>query len=336
MNDRGEIEASSKGDALKQISEVLSALASGENIVTAAEAEDAVVASAERKEVLAAMLADKTGETTRKVGIEMAGTINTNLDRMGFARQLMTYQPLEQGQRPEVYVQDRNVTAAVMTGPTQAQLQIVRDPVVFPPEVDIVSRLYIEGRVVNTSREDILQRKFNEGLQNILVQEDKMFKTAVDTLAEQTGQTSLHVGAGVTPSLFESGMTMITDWNMSLAAVLFSNSMFANFVTSRDFENIIEPVTRLELLRTGRIGTWYGAAVMTDGTREPTQKVLDAGDIYFFSTPDFVGEYTDRGGVQSAPLSAAETGINGAGWHLMEYMSQAVVNHRAVARTRVA
>lgn len=335
MNDKGEIEASTTMDALRQMSEILSAMSNGTQIVTASEADKMEADKKKRQEVLSAMIADKSGETARAVGQEIAGTINTNLNRMGFMRQLMEYQELTQGQRPEVYVQDKNVTAAIMTGPTQAQLQTVKDPIVFPPEVDITGRLMIEGRVINVSREDILQRKYTEGLEQVLVQEDRMFKTGVDALVEATGQYSLHAGASVTPSMFESGMEMIMGYNMPPGAILFASSMFSNFITSRDFEGLIEPVSRLEILRTGRLGTIFGWAVMSDGTRERSQKVLDAGDIYYFSTPEFVGEYTDRGGVQSLPLTAAETGINGAGWHLNEYMSQVVANHRAVARTRL-
>jgi hypothetical protein len=335
MNEYGQIQASSKRDAMAQIAEILAAQASGTQIVTASEAVKQEAAAKNRKEVLAAMIADKTGETTRKVGEQIAGTVNMNLDRMGFARNLMKYQPLEQGQRPEVYVQQKNVTAVLMSGPTQAQLQIVRDPVIFPKEVDITGRLVIEGRIINTSREDVLQRKFNEALEQIIVQEDIMFKTGLDTLIDATGQSSIHAGPGLTVGVFESGIELVRGFNMPLASILFASNMFSNFITNREFEDMIEPVSRLEILRTGTIGTWYGATVMTDGVREPTQKVLNAGEIYFFSSPEYVGEYTDRGGVQSTPLTVAETGVNGAGWHLVEYMSQALPNHRAVARTRL-
>lgn len=335
MNDRGEIEASNRSDALQQIAEVLSALSNGTQVVTASEAEAIEAGRAKRKEVLAAMMADAKGDTLRAVGTEIAGTINTSLNRMGFARQLMTYQPLEQGQRAEVYVQEKNVTCAIMTGPTQAQLQIVRDPVIFPQEVDLTGRIFIEGKVLNTSREDILQRKYNEGLEQMLVLEDRMFKTAVDSLTAATGQQSLHVGTNVTPGMFESGMEMVIGYNMPPGAILFASSLFTNFITNREFETLLEPVSRLEILRTGRLGTLFGWSVMTDGTRERSQKVLDKGDIYYFSTPEFVGEYTDRGGVQSNPIGTGETGVNGAGWHLVEYMSQAAPNHRAVARTRM-
>lgn len=336
MNDKGEISASSKHDMMQQMSEIMAALARGEKVMTVEEASAEEQKRKKRREVLSAVIADRDGPTAKKVGQEMAGVINQNLSRMGFARNIMRYETLEAGQRPEVYVQTKNVTAAVMTGPTQAQLQVVRDNTIFPPEVDITARLIVEGRVMNVSREDILQRKFDEGLEQVLVQEDKMFKVGVDTLTSAMNQVSTHVGLTVSPAVFEAGMSMILDWNMPMGSILFASNLWSNFITNRDFEDLIDPVTRLEILRTGRIGTWYGFAVMTDGVREPTQKVLDNGDIYFFSTPEYVGEYTDRGGVMSTPLGVAETGVNGAGWHLAEYWSQALPNHRAVARTRLA
>lgn len=335
FNDAGELNAASKSDALAMIAQVAAQLSAGDNIVTESEAETAATTRAERREVLAAIINDKTGETARTVGAEMAGTINESINREGLMRQLCQYAELEQGERPEVYVQQKEVVAAVMTGPTQAQLQVVRDNVIFPQEVDITERLIIEQRQINSTREDLLQRKYNEGLEAVMVGEDRMFKKACDALISKMGQQSLHAGANITTGAIESGISMITGFNLPLQAILFASNLWANMATNRDFENLIDPVSRLEIIRTGKIGQLWGADVLTDGVREPNLKVLDSNEIYYFASPEYLGEYTDRGGVQSVPLGPEHTGINGAGWHIAESLSLAIVNHRAVAKTLI-
>lgn len=339
FSDNGELNASSKKDAIQVLSTVMQQLSSGVEIQTTEEAtvqEQKTKARAARREALAAIIADTTGDMARQVGMEMAGTINESVARQGLARQVLQYSELSQGERPEIYVQDKNVIASVLTGPTQARLQVVRDNLIMPPEVDITSRMVIEGRQINVSREDLLQRKFDEGLEAVLVGEDRMFKTAADTLIENNGMKTIHAGSGVTTGVLESGISMINGYNLPLAGILFSGNLWANVSTSKEFENLFDPVTRLEIIRTGRVGTLYGASVMTDGTREPRLRVLDGNEIYYFSMPEFLGEFTDRGGVQSLPLTAAETGVNGAGWHMTEYFSLALVNYRAIAKTRIS
>lgn len=339
FTDSGEINASSKRDAIAVLSSVIEQISSGTQIMTSEEAtlhEKQVTARRARREALAAVISDQTGETARQIGLELAGTINESVQRQGFARQLLQYSELNQGERPEIYVQDKNVIASILTGPTQARLQVVRDNLVMPPEVDLTARLVVEGRQINTSREDLLQRKFDEGLEAILVGEDRMFKSGADALVENNGMKTIHAGSGVTTGVLESGISMITGYNLPLAGIMFSANLWANVSTSKEFENLFDPVTRLEIIRTGRVGTLYGASVMTDGTREPRLRVLSGNEIYYFSMPEFLGEYTDRGGVQSMPLTAAETGVNGAGWHLVEYFSMALVNFRAVAKTIIS
>lgn len=335
FDSKGEINASSNKEALKIIASLIEK-GNFNDIETDSEAEVAAIREQEvanRKETVIAMMADKTGQERSRIGSELAGTINVNVARQGLMRQLVEFAPLNQGESPEIYLQDKNVEVVVTTGPTQVELQIIRDLMVRPPEVDIQGRIYIEKRQVDRSREDILQRKFEEGEEQILVGEDRMFKTAVDALIERNSQESVHFGNELTPPIIGEGMSQVTDFGLPLSAILFSSSLWTKLSTSREFENLIDPVTRLEILRTGRVGSFYGATILSDHHREPTQKVLDPNEVYYFSSPELLGEYTDRGGVEALPLTAAETRIAGFGWHMVESVSCGLVNFRAVAKT---
>ena len=336
IDDRGEINASSKKDLL----EILGSLTSDDvKSLTDTEAtkeearqkriEEATV----RREAVNSAFSDVSGESHREIGQEMAGVINESVTRQGILRSVAQYQTLSQGERPETYVQEKSVEVVTTSGATSVTTQIVRDNIVNAPEVDIQARPYIEKRKIDRSREDILQRKFNEAEEQILVGEDRLFIKAVDQLATRYSRESEHVGTQISPTILASGIDLITGHNVPLAKLLFSSNLWAKIITNRDFENLIDPVSRLELLRTGFVGALYGAEIMTDHYREPTQKVIEPNELYYFSDEQFIGEYTDRGGVESTPVGVDTTGIAGLGWHLVESLSIALTNFRGIAKT---
>lgn len=339
FNSDGELQAANKGDALKMIASAMSMIAGGETIVTDDEAthmETAAVKREKRSKVIAAIVADRRGEVSQKTGKEMAGAINTEVAKVGIMRSILGYQPLEQGQRPEIEIRTPNLTACIMTGPTQARLQVLRDVFMPVPEVDNTVRVIVEGKRLNQSRNDLLQEAYDDGLTAILTGEDRMWKKGTDALIDATGMGSVHIGSRVTPAMLEAGMVPITGTGYGIEKIIIAGGLWTGITLSRDFGEIIEPVTRLEILRTGKVGSLFGSQLITDAARSPLQKVLEANEVYFASSPDFIGEYTDRGGVQSEPLTAAETGVNGAGWHLVEYLSVGIVNPGGQSRIRLA
>ena len=334
--------AGSRKDLLKMIHAATQALASGTDLVTTDEAtakEHAAKDLQNRMEVLTALTvggvsAAEKMELASTVGMELAGTIMESVNRIGFVRAICKFQDLVQGQRPEIDVQEKNVTAAVLSGPVQARLQVVRDNVLMPPEVDITARLIIEARHVNTTRRDLLNQKYAEGVEHVLVNEDRSWKAMADKLIAANSMETTHVGS-LTSAVLGEGIALISGYNLPVEGALLSSNIYSQLITSKEFENLIEGSARLEIIKTGKIGVMYGMALMTDGTREPRQKVLDAGDIYYVSKPEFVGEYTDRGGVRAEPLTAADTGINGVGWHIVEFFSLGMPNFRAVGKTSI-
>jgi len=56
------------------------------------------------------------------------------------------------------------------------------------------------------------------------------------------------------------------------------------------------------------------------------------GEQFILGNPENLGQYTDRGGIDSLPLDGATEGIAGRGWMMSEYVSMLVANSRAVAK----
>ena len=341
MDGDGTISAYSKREALDKINEIAATLSSGTQVLTEREAELAASeqAAEDRRARMDTVYAISKGsasvreEAGNRAAQELAGAINESVSRIGFLRSLVVHAQVDMGEKPEIYIQRKNVITAVASGPAAVRLQIVRDNSLCPPEVDISTRLMIEGAHINRTKRDLLAEKYEEGVEHVLVSEDTLWKKAADNLVSQGDNDAVHTG-DLTSRAIGVGMDLLMSRNMPLEAILFASNMFVQLTTGREFEEMIEPTTRLEIIRTGKLGTYYGAQVLTDGFREERLKVLDRGDTYFVSNPQLHGEFTDRGGVTSQALGPAETGINGAGWHINEAFSIGLVNHRSVARVR--
>jgi hypothetical protein len=338
FDDKGELNASSTKDAIAMLCQIL---ASGngmqhlhtENTLEAMEA--AAVERAGRMEAVAAAIADTSGITAAELGQELAAVIYQNAVHQGFARAFMQYIDVAQGELPRAEMDRRDVTAAILTGPTQAQLQIVRDYWIILPEVDITVRLEIEGKRLNQSKEDLLQLKFNQGLEAILIAEDRMFKAGVDAIIDSDGSMASIAVGSITPSILKAAFVGLSGFGMRPANMLVSAAIMGDVMLDTSFGILLDPITRLEILKTGLMGNIFGTRIYTDATRDPRQKVLAPNEIYVFADPRYVGAYSDRGGVQSKPLSAAETAINGLGWHMVEYFSVGVYGERGAFRIRL-
>lgn len=337
-NDAGEINAATKQDALSIIAASMNIKGGIQVLHTENELEALEAASKERQErmdAVAAAVADKTGIVAAELGAEIAATIYQNATKLGFMRNFLVRQEVTQGQLPRVTIDRRDVGYAELTGPTQAQLQICRDYWIILPEWDLTVRIEIEGKRLAQSAEDILQEKFNQGLEAVLIGEDRAWKVGADLVIDSDGSMASIAVGSVTPSILKTGFTNLTGNGMSVSNIIFAAPLLGDVALDTGFGVIIDPITRLEILKTGNFGVLYGAKVWTDAVRDPRQKVLASNEIYLMADPRYVGAYSDRGGTTSKPLSAAETSINGLGWHINELLGMGVYGERGIARIRL-
>jgi hypothetical protein len=105
-----------------------------------------------------------------------------------------------------------------------------------------------------------------------------------------------------------------------------------DITTNTTFGSFYDPVSQYEVVQTGYIGRILGISMITDAFRVPQQKVLNQGDIYLLTSPEFLGAYTDRGPVVANEVNASQSGhgVPARGWHLYELMSMTVANSRGV------
>jgi len=324
VGSNGELNASSKKDLFSQQLKLLAATANGE-VTTAARMERAQ----RNREIVRAMFNSK--EVHRELGEVMAKDLYQAANRRGFSRKYLARQDLVPGQFPTVKMRLKDVVATFATSPTLTQHQIIRDKLFMPPEVIIDAKPFVEQREINTSVSDVLDEKYAEALEGIMVAEDRLYKNAADSLVGIDNDLTVISGT-LTPLTLMEVRNLVGRWDLPVPQMLMASDMWIDIVGDSTFIQAIEPVARHELIMTGELAVLYGMSITSDAYRHPEHRVMNQGEFYAISDPVTHGQYTDRGGIETEVLTGATEKVAGKGWWMWESYSMVIANSRSIAK----
>ena len=324
----GDLNASSKRDLIQQQLKLLAATSSGQ-VVTESQAQERQKAARLHREMVAAAFNDNVAH--RELGEVVAQNLYQAMNRKGFARKFLARQDLSQGEIPRVWLRKKDVTAVWSTSPTRLASQITRDKLFTPPEFQIEARPFIPQNDINQSAGDVLEEKYQESLEGIMVGEDRVWYNLANATVGLDNPLTLISGT-LTPLLLMSVRTNVARWGLQTTSVLMANDLYNDIVGDASFIQAIEPVARHELIMTGELAVLYGMTIVSDAYRHPEHKVLNQGEFYVIADPVTHGQYTDRGGVEAQPTDGVTEGIAGRGWWLFESVSFVLGNARSVAK----
>lgn len=326
----GHINAGSKAELFQKILELSTYIeGSGKQVVTESEAKQRQELAAAHRDMVLSAFDSKTELSS--LGEVLAEEIYITSNREGFMRRFMLRQELGQGQIPQVDIDQKNVVAVVATSPVKIETQLVRDSIMYPPEFYISTRPFIERRDINRSNTDILEKKYLEALEGIMVEEDRVWIRQANATVNVANNMTTVVGT-MTPSSLGALSDNVTRWGIPALYWLISSDLRQDIISDSGFQKVIDPVSQFELLKTGKLGTIFGMEVISDSYRHPQHKVLSRGEMYVIGDATNHGQYTDRGGVDSKPIDETHEKIPGAGWVLTEDMSMVIANARSVAK----
>lgn len=328
VGSNGELNASSKMDLAKQIAKLME-VAANQNIQT----EDQAVAKAElakeHRELVKAAFNSK--EAHAELGEVLAEELYQASNREGFMRRLLARQDLSQGQIPIIRMRMKNVVATVATSPARVNAQLIRDNLLFPPEFYISSRPFIEQREVDQSVGDVLEEKYIEGLESVMVGEDRTWYKLANATVNISNPLTTIVGT-MNPQALANLRTTVTRWDIPVSTYLIASDIWNDIIGDVGFAQLIDPVSKHELLLSGQLGTILGMGIVTDAFRHPQHKVLNQGEMFCVGDPINHGTYSDRGGINSQPIDGAQENIPGRGWWMTETVSMLVANSRSVSK----
>ena len=325
----GELNASSKKDLMKQQTRLMQ-VANTHQIVTQSDAERAEVEVAKLARREAVIAAFNDPQKHRELGADLGEELFITQQREGIMRNVLQRQEVIDGQIPKVVLRTRNLTVGMATGPTQTELQVMRDNWMYPVEFYLTARPYIEQKEITQNSTDVLEDKYLEAMQAFLVAEDRLFRDMCLKSAGQSNNFTTQVGM-MNPTALGKFRNQITRWGLTATQWLIANDLWVDVTSDAGFQSMFEPMAQHEILLTGQLGTILGMTVKSDAYRHPEHKVLSKGEQYIFGSPDTLGTYTDRGGIEVLPIDAAVTGVPGRGWNMVAQQSQTLANFRAVA-----
>lgn len=329
INQRGEINASDRVEAFKQIAKLVEAMADPRNNVMSVEqAAEQEQTAKENRELLQAAYDDAA--VHRQVGEVLANDLYTTGKRQGFARRFMARSPLTRGAIPRVNLRQNNVITVKTSTISKIETQYILDKVFYPQEFYISGRVFVEKKDIDQSNSDILQEKFSEGLQHLMVMEDRHWYNMVQATVNTENVLSNFVGT-FNPNALGILVDQVTRWGIPTAGLLIATDLWRDFMADTGFQQALDPVTKYELVSTGVLAELKGMPIISDSYRFPEHKVLNKGDMILVGQPDMHGQYTDRDGVTSEPVTMVIEGVPGRGWMWTETMSMFLANARSVA-----
>jgi hypothetical protein len=321
----GELNASSKKDLMQQQLKLLAATSNGE--VETAEVRRK--REAVNKQLVQAAFADN--EALRELGEVMAADLYQAQNRRGFCRKFLARQDVVQGSIPMVKLRKKDVIAVMSTSATQVQTQVIRDKLFTPPEITLIARPFIEQHEINTSSGDVLQEKYMEAMEAIMVAEDRLwYNMANETVGIDNLLTV--ISGTLSPITLAEVRNNVGRWSLPIPHMLMASDLYNDIIGDTDFIQAIEPVARHELIMTGELAVLYGMAITSDAYRHPEHRVLSQGEFFTISDATTHGQYSDRGGIDTEVTTTATENVVGRGWVMSEAFSAVIANTRSVSK----
>lgn len=324
----GEMNASSKKDLMFQIKNLIDTYRQG-GIVRAssnANSEKRQIAK-ERRQVLAQAYHDD--DTFKALGEVMAEEISETVSREGFGRKLLAYKDLGQGEDAKVRFKKRDVVAYTAASATEVTPTIVRNNWHYPPEFYVSGNILIEDRDIHQSTGDVLEEKYQEGLEAVVVQEDLLWKKMADEASSIVNVITYFTT--LTPMHLSQIKSQVTSWGIPASICVLAYDIWDDMIGTPGFSDWFDPVTQHELIMEGEIGSMLGMNLLTDAFRLPELKVLEPGDIYVVGAPETHGVLMQRGDLSSNPINTYSDGKPSRGWYIFEMLAMMLVNARSVS-----
>jgi hypothetical protein len=327
LSSDGHINAGSKAELARVLVNLLTENANG-NIDTASAQQKEQQRVAKNFHVEEAWNDDRKW---RELGSGLAGTLSSRMEREGFMRRLLKRFDVAEGAVPRIKVRQNKVKSIIVRGPGQIHPQFIRDRYLMPDEFSVVADVRVEDLDIRQGSSDILEDKFYEMQEAILVKEDRVLRNALDATAGMYNNITYYAGS-FTPANFRTLTLNVDRWSIPVASVVLARDVMSDLLVGSSFSTYWDPVSKWEAIQTGTIGNLFGTSIITDGYREPGLKVLEDGEVYALGTDEYLGGYTDRGPVQSEPKDVSDDQVIARGWFMYEHISLAVANAKAVAK----
>jgi hypothetical protein len=266
----------------------------------------------------------------KALGEVIGDEIWQTLGREGFARKTMLLKPLGKGETGRLRVRKKDVVAFFVTADPNVIASQVRQFYVYPPEFYLIANITIEDKEIEQASGDILDDKYQDGLEQILVREDNVWLT----LARAAAPTSndLFFFNTFTPTVFSEMRTQVARWGIPVTTAILAFDLWNDIIADTEFSSWFDPVSKHEIVLEGSLGSLLGVQLITDAFRHETLRVLADGEVFFLGAPQTLGGITQRKELITQSIDKYNQGIPERGWFMEQIEGMSLVNDRALTR----
>lgn len=326
LNAHGQVNAGDQRELMRAIGLLATAASTG-MVETAPEEQFAV----NHQEAIAAAMADPTGQGWIALGEIIGNQVVETMGRAGFARRLLQFQPLAKGDIARVRVRQRDTVAVVSTSDPNVTATQVRQPVVYPSFFQIIANILIEDSEINMDYGDLLDDRYNDGLEQMMVAEDKALKNIMDAAASI--YNPLFLFPTLTPSIWQAMKIAVEEYgNTPVTNAVISYDLWTDITTDPEFVSWYSELEKHEVAIDGTLGKIAGVEIITDGFRLPKLKVLDPGQIYMTAGPQALGVVSQLGDLNVQSINKYSEGQPKRGWYMAQMEAMALPNAHALVR----
>jgi hypothetical protein len=256
------------------------------------------------------------------------------LGREGFTRQCFMVRNLEDKEIARVKVRKKDVSAVISTTNINTTKVMVRQHYVYPKEFYIKGFVSIEEKEIAQTGVELLDDKYQDLLEQIMVQEDLHSKRRWDDAVGIFNPQMIF--STFTPLFFSQGCVSIDHWGIPCTRAVMAWDLWNDIRAEPEFSNWFDPVTKHALILEGKLGSLMDVQLITDGFRYDTLRVLDDGEIYFLGPQIALGTVSQRKPLEAKPTDGYNRGLVERGW--LAFQIQALTSFpRASAKSvRVA
>lgn len=325
----GEINAYSNKDALSIIAQLLEQSRNG-GIIQASAKPKAIDRNAIHAGLISAFKDDK-GPDFAIFGEDIANTVRDTSARAGMLRRFFPERELGTQEIAKTRFRRHRVNSFVL-GPNSTAVESRHDSrFIFPEEHTISARPIINEKDLYQEGMGLLDEKAEEALEMLMVAEDKGMKALFDAAVSSTGQQLAF--PTFTPTVFAVLRQMVENTGgLPVNDVWLSNDLWVDVNGAGDFSDWFDPISKHDLVLTGKVGTMMECTIHTDAHLEGRLRVLKGGELYFVARSDFLGETMLRQAVTSSEISGANDGQAWRGWFLREILAVALANAAGVSK----
>ena len=287
------------------------------------------ISAKQKRAIIAKYLATQRGR--HKLAASLTQPLRLRRDYTAVGRKTFLVEQLPDGALP-IYDKDPDVTAFVIGEEGENIVAMIKSRRVLFPLFEIASNPEIPLTQIKERRYDLIERSQDLARAEIQAAEDSRVFAILDSIAVSgfdsvPGQTNpdIPVVAPLNGAVLADAFASIERHDLRVARMYMNAVDYADI---RKFgRDILDTETQQSLLRTGLMGTLWGAQIITS-------RLVPAGTVYCCCDPEMFGRIPVR--TELTVLSADDPKARTIGFSVFENLGIGAYNPRGLVRLSIS